>query len=340
MPRSSSSISWLFACLLLIATDGAAAASVLVDDQAALLTDDQRERITLFHRYLLKDFDIDYRLITTREAGDLVVFGARQFKTRDVGGLSKSGRGLLLVIDAAQDRVRLEVGHALEGIYTDGFVAYIEQRQMVPFFQAQRIADGTLATTELIVQRGQQAIKRNALDVAPGVSGSSGAGATANALIGKPTATPYQDQNRSAFTAGKTPSETLRAYFSAMRSHDSRPQLDLYTSETQILLRKWITTPAQMDNILRTYERCHPHTVKIGPAAVHAVIRYPADQRRCSPWFFVREGGKWRLDLAVMQRAVRFGRDNSWRFGGAIPTSYEFAFRDWKFDRYGFPRRH
>jgi uncharacterized protein len=183
MPCSSSLNRWLLASLLcFIVSTAATAAAVLVDDQAALLTKEERERIALQHGYLLKDFDIDYRLITTRAANDIVVFGARQFKLRNVGGLSKSGRGLLLIIDAAHDHVRLEVGHALEHVYTDAFVAYIEQRQMVPFFQAHRVANGILATTELIVGQAKEAIARNQLILPPGISGSGGAGATTAAL--------------------------------------------------------------------------------------------------------------------------------------------------------------
>ncbi|HUF45644.1 MAG TPA: TPM domain-containing protein [Aestuariivirgaceae bacterium] len=148
MLRNSSSIRLPIVALLLWAwVQSAAADPRLVDDQAGLLSGQQRDRIALHHGYLLTDFDIDYRLITVSDAGDIVEFGAERYKDLDVGNLSGSGRGLLLVIDPVRDRVRLEVGHALEGVYTDAFVAYIEQRQMVPFFQAERIADGILATT-------------------------------------------------------------------------------------------------------------------------------------------------------------------------------------------------
>lgn len=335
MPWSFGSIRRLLLYFLTCAASHAAA-SILVEDQAALLTNEQSDRIAVQHGYLLKDFDIDYRVITVRNANDIVVFGARRFKSLNVGSLSKSSRGLLLIIDAAQDRVRLEVGHALESVYTDAFIAYIEQRQMVPFFQAHRVANGILATTELIVQKAKAAIAQNRLTLTPGISGSGGAGATTAARIGQPTS-PHRDQDYPAVTAGTSPTATLLAYFTAMRSYDSRPQLDLYTTETQALLKKWVVTRAQMDSVLRTYRRCHPETAKIDAAGQYAVIRYPASQRVCSPWFFVREREKWRLDLAVMQRSIRFGRDNSWRFGGKVPTRFAFAFRDWKFDRHGFP---
>ena len=69
-----------------------------------------------------------------------------------------------------------------------------------------------------------------------------------------------------------------------------------------------------------------------------AVLRYPPAERRCPPWLLVREEGRWRLDLATASRAIRFGRDNSWRFDAGAPPAYAFAFADWSFDAHGFAK--
>ncbi|HSG95725.1 MAG TPA: TPM domain-containing protein, partial [Afifellaceae bacterium] len=158
--------------------------NVLVADKAELMSDEQRQRMTAHHGFLLSDHGIDYRVITDRGTGDIVAYGVEQFKAMDVGALSETGRGLLLVIDAEQDRVRLEVGLALEGVFTDAFVAYVEQRQMLPFFRAGRVADGILATTELIVTRAHDARRNQAFDAPAGTTGSGGGGATTKARIG------------------------------------------------------------------------------------------------------------------------------------------------------------
>ena len=308
----------------------------LVDDRAGLLTSEQRDNVALHHAFLLSDFDIDYRLVTVRNGGDLVGFGAERFKALEVGALSGSGRGLLLVIDPAQDRVRLEVGHALEGVFTDAFVAYVEQRQMVPFFQAERIADGILATTELIVAEAQKAVARSGFDAAPGVAGSGGAGAAARARIGEEAAP--VDESGPAVPAGATPEQTLGAYFDAMRARDARTRLDLYTAATQAMLQDWVMTPAQMDNIVRTYRSCTAEEAKLAPDGRRAVIRYPPAERQCSPWFLAIEQEGWKLDFTLMQGAIRFGRDNSWRFADGVPGTYAFAFGDWSFDSNGFPK--
>lgn len=57
------------------------------------------------------------------------------FESIGVGDRSDGGRGLLLVLDPAQDQVRIEVSQALEGVYPDALISYLERRQMVPFFR-------------------------------------------------------------------------------------------------------------------------------------------------------------------------------------------------------------
>lgn len=52
----------------------------------------------------------------------------------------------------------------------------------------------------------------------------------------------------------------------------------------------------------------------------------------------VHEGGRWRLDLTMMQGAIRLGRSNAWHFARWVEHPYEFAFEDWSLDRHGFPR--
>src|SRR5690606_6287780 len=123
----------------------------------------------------------------------------------------------------------------------------------------------------------------------------------------------------------------------SMRDRDGRTQLDLYTGATRQMLKDWVMTPAQMDNVVATYRSCTAESAKLGPGGLHAVIRYAPSERRCSPWFFALEEGRWKLDFTLMQDAIRFGRDNSWRFANGVPGEYGFAFSDWSFDGNGFP---
>ncbi|MDH3738308.1 MAG: TPM domain-containing protein, partial [Alphaproteobacteria bacterium] len=129
---------------------------ILVVDDASLMTEDERAFLASFHSFLIQDHDIDYRVVTVDGAGDINRFTTESFAKLFADSRSASGRGLLLVVDPVGDRVRLEVAFALEGVFPDAFIAYIEQRQMVPFFRDGRIADGILASTELIALRAQR----------------------------------------------------------------------------------------------------------------------------------------------------------------------------------------
>jgi len=334
MPRSPS---WLPASVVAgtLLMGGLGAAEItLVEDEANLLAQTQKEEIEAHHRYLLEDFDIDYRVITKASAGDLVRFGVDRFRAQGIGRESRHGHGLLLVIDPAQNQVRLEVSYSLEGVYTDAFVSYIQREQMLPFFRTGRIGEGILATTELIVQRAVEANEQGSF--AERSSGAGGAGATAPAGLGGP-AVPIDDGPPAPFTGGSTPEDTLIAFFAAMRLREASPDLDLYTAATRQMLRERGMTPAQQQMVLAAYSTCPPGEARIGPGGGHAVIRYAPAERRCAPWFFRREDDAWKLDLATMQSAMRFGRRNEWHFVGEAPEAYRFGFIDWRFDAFGFP---
>jgi hypothetical protein len=145
---------------------------------------------------------------------------------------------------------------------------------MVPFFRAGRVADGILATTELIVMRAQRAAANAGFEDEAWAAVSGGAGATAPAdLNAGPVARRPAAGPRPA--AGTTPGATLQAYFKAMDRRDDAPDLAIYTPATRDMLRGWVVTPAQMDTLVKSYRRCHPEPVRFGPGADLAVIRYP-----------------------------------------------------------------
>ncbi|UCD11186.1 MAG: TPM domain-containing protein [Nitrospinaceae bacterium] len=344
MRRSSIFTKALLAALLLVAVkfavDGSRdrrtqPAPDRVVDEAGLMTPGQAARLSEYHRFLLKDHDIDYRVLTTNSAGEVNAYSIEKFEELGVGGESRTGRGLLLVIDVKQDAVRLEVGRALEGMFTDAFITYVQHRQMVPFFRDGRVADGILATTELIYTEAQKAEKNAGFDPREQDAVTAGGGAATRARIGEGNGT--GELVKGGVAAGGSPEATVMAYLGAMAERNANPDLDLFTEGTRKMLAGWTVTPAQMDNIVQTYRACHAEPVKVGGAGKLAVVRYPPAERQCSPWFLREEKGGWRLDLTMMQKAVRFGRTNAWHFDLQVEHPYRFAFEDWRFDRHGFP---
>lgn len=310
-----------------------------VVDNADLFSFKQEQRLARFHGLLRHDYGIDYYIITGRNLGDIDREAARLFRQQDVGSASDKGRGLLLLIDAAQNQLRMEVSYTLEPVFVDAFVAYIERRQMTEFFADGRIAAGILATSEMIVMRAQHA-KTNAGFVGEAwLAGSGGAGASMSARLNTAEKeTPPQQQRQMAISQpASTPMETLAAYQRAMDARNDNPHLAIYSQVTQSMLENWTVTPAQMDNVARSLRNCNTNILRTNGAGTRAVLRAPWQDRTCPPYFFVMKNGHWRLDLEPMMRVVRFGRKNAWHLNLNALDTYRFAFRDLTFDHNGYP---
>lgn len=198
-----------------------------VEDRAGLLTAADESSISSWHAALLRQYDIDYRVLTVDSADDLSALAVRTFAAIEVGGRSASGRGLLLVVDAGGERVRLEVGRELEGVFVDSFAAFVEREQLAPFFAAGRVGDGIVATTELIAAQAEAAIARGELVARAADASSAGAGAESRTYTGSG----YQ-----------------------------RP-------EARRMLANHVVTRAQMDNLVRSYRACPPPRVRIADDA-------------------------------------------------------------------------
>ncbi|RTR01463.1 TPM domain-containing protein [Halomonas nitroreducens] len=301
-----------------------------VEDRIDLLDEAERQRLAEYHAFLAADHDIDYRVVIDRELGDLDRFAVDYVRRHGVGG--DQGRGLLLALDVSADQVRLEVGYGLEGQFVDAFVAYLEARQMTEFFTVGRVADGILASTELIVAQAQ----RVEGDLVPAIAGSGGAGARLPARLGEGRAMPREAQV--TFAEGGSPRDVLAAYRRAMAERNDNPELVIYSLATRKMLVDWVMTPAQMDTMARSLADCPVARELTDVGKRRAVLLAPLAERQCPPYFLVQEKGVWRLDLDTMMQAVRFGRDNSWRLEREALGPYGFGFVGIRFDSRGFPQ--
>ena len=306
---------------------------VLVDDAANVLSVAEERQISRYHGLLRSDYNIDYRIVTGENLGDLDRYAVEHFRQQAIGDASTQAYGLLLILDTTSNQVRLEVGYALEPVFVDAFVSYIEQQQMTEFFAVSRIADGILATTELIIQRAEEAASNNGVVSEFQTPGTGGGGARTEARLGEG---PSERRNDSVNeNPEESPEAVLATYQRAMAEQNNNPDLAIYSLKTREMLEDWVMTPAQMDNVARSLREC-----KVERAFHHgesAVLRYPIAERTCPPYFFVWEQDHWRLDFTVMVDALRFGRGNQWRLEPGYLGRYVFAFRDLRFDRNGYP---
>ncbi len=307
---------------------------VFLQDQAGMLSAQQKEQITDYHQRLLAELGIHFKLIITAVSPhDINRTAAELFE--DLGVQTGSARGLLYLVDPNGEKVRIEVGYDLESLFTDAFTGYIEEKQMVPFFETGRVATGVLAATELFVSRllgTDESVP--VLEVSGRQNYYSGGGGAVTAVeIGIKRASDKKDTDVDV-RAQASPEEALAAYVSVLKAHIKNPQLGLYTPETRIFLADWVVTDAQQDNELRDIEKGVPEKIII--EGERAVIRYSVKERTRAPFFLQKGAAGWMFDFKTMAEVIRMNHKNKWHFCQR-DHHYMFGFNDWYFDKNGFP---
>ena len=321
--------------------------NVIIDDAYVLF--DNEKLMKMYREYnenLLDEYDIDFRVVTTSTDEDINTFANKQFAKLQQESRSKSGKALLLVINPRQDKVRLEVSQALEPVFTDAFVSYIERKGFVPYLREYKIADGVYMATELVHDRATEAAAGKEF-VPPMQSKSIGGGAKTKAHIG--IADPDAKKGKEVkMQTSDAPIDVMDRYLKVLKSHNKNPNLDIYTDTTKAFFAKWTVTDINQDNEVRNIAPCKMHYETLYDVTdTHAVLAVrPYDKHRtCSPYFFKKEDGKWKLDIATMAQVLRFNAQMQFHFDKQKRLEkegkyYAFAFDGYTLDTHGYPHQY
>lgn len=136
-----------------------------------------------------------------------------------------------MVINTMQDKVRLEVSMALEPVYTDAFISYIERKGFVPYFRNDTIADAIYMATELVMDRANDA-KVGKEFMPPMESKSIGAGAKTKSHIGVSDKNAKKGSDVLASSSDK-PKDILIKHLKALKEHNTNPNLDIFSDATK-----------------------------------------------------------------------------------------------------------
>jgi hypothetical protein len=315
-----------------------------VEDRGGLLGEREKERIRSLNGRLLQELDIHMKvIILDKRVSDIDQAAVNYLQKDALGRETEGARGILLLVDPQGHQVRLEVGYDLEPIFPDGFVGYIERKQMTPFFQAGRLGPGVEATVELLVARALDGLKTiwdgggRARDLSEDHHYSGGGGATVKVEIGSGLPAKESSPWSQQFGAQASPRETIGKYMEVLRLHTKDPNLGLYTPETREFFGPWVVTDGQQDNELRELEEMISSS-RVFRQDHLAVIRFPIENRQISPYFLSRGDTGWMLDFASMNKIIGFNHTNQWFFR-TTDHPYMFAFEDVRFDKNGFPHR-
>jgi uncharacterized membrane protein YgcG len=278
-----------------------------VYDEAAVLPAADIPRFEDYLRWILQESDVDVRLLFVngtrgRSLEDLAVARMREYA---IGGRNGERRGVLMLYDCANRRLRIEVGYGLEPYFPDSFVGYLMREHAQMFFASGETSLGIRLMLRLLQSRIRDAVLGNefdpkaveALRAGAQLSGGAGAAAAMPASQARGSAAGTLP-DRSAFGPQATPDAAYRRYLSWMSGGVYDPRIELFTSSTQTYLAQLPMSRAYFEWIfLNEYGKAY----RIAEQDTLAVL-YFTDTPFVAPYFFERKRDGWRMDIAAAVR--------------------------------------
>lgn len=147
----------LWLALLIVTPAGALEVPKLggrVNDHAEILPDDAEQRIDRKLESHEKATGQQFAVLTLHslEGDSLEDFSIRTVEAWKLGSKEKD-QGLLLLVVKDDRKVRIEVGHGLEGSITDAFSSRVIRSVLVPAFKTGDYASGVESALDLLIRR-------------------------------------------------------------------------------------------------------------------------------------------------------------------------------------------
>lgn len=293
--------------------EGLKRGSNLLLDEAHLLTD-INESIEGYLNRIRTDYGIEVVVVTLPSVGtgeSLKEASSRLFTEWDIGR-EYNGQGLLLIITAQEKEVRLEVGSALEHVYTDLFTGYIETKQLKSYYLSDQLEIGLVAVVEEIEARAQL-VWRDLADTAAislrdqkFLSAGGGADVDLKEFKAEPVATSDR-----TYPAGNNPEEAWQTLIDSWRDKNRNPDIGVYTPITRLIYRDFINLPdRRFEEDVRTWGT---KPFEIISNDRYAVVFFGNKKGwDNAPFLFCRTEEGWQFDMVHQRKLVRMGRAPAW----------------------------
>ncbi len=241
--------------------------------------------------------------------GDIASYARDE--ARELGvGQDMNRRSMLFVYDVANQRMRIEVGPELEGMFPDGFIGYLMREQTASLFGGGKRKYAIKTTLDVVNYRLREASLGKSYDptavayITDKTRLAAGAGATARGPIGSRSRSTGQiatDEVRAHFGPQPTVADAFARYHEALHAGHWEPDLPLYTPQTQARLRALPIAGPFADFILLSEHGQGYKIVERGDVAILFFTTTPL----VSPHLFRRTPDGWQLDIDAEVRDSR-----------------------------------
>ena len=308
-------------------------------DEAHFLPASDAEAFEKWLGWIDDESGVDFRLIFTQDMRGSIDAYAVQ-RARELGvGRDVDKRGLLFVYDVVGQRMRIEVGPGLEGVFTDAFVGYLMREQSGMYFEGGHRVLALKTTLWVVEERLRESAFSETLDKRPlryvtdSLRLAEGAGATARMIVPGETG-PYRPHWPAAevhahFAPQPTVEGTYALYLEALRIGQLSVDLPMYApaphSGTKKLALRFFTTPA-FGRFTFSSEEGQAHiVVERGDLAIMIFTQTPL----VAPHLFRRTSAGWHIDVVAehLDTSERAGGKYTWSMD-LTGDDYSVAFAD------------
>jgi len=228
-------------------------------------------------------------------------------------GARQEGRGLLLLLVDRTREVKLEVGYALEDVFTDAFSGYVEDLQLGPYYRAGDVGTGLIAVMEMIEQRAQLKTQgsytpgRIAAADAELLAGGAGA---ARELARYATDAPAGVATR-AGRGARSPEAAWEIMLTRWAGKGDGSDVDVYTQMTRLAMGDVDHPDPRTLQWLDHWRDADYQVLREGD---HAVIWFGAiDGWENAPFLFCNTGEGWKFDIVWQRRLVVMAENPKWQ---------------------------
>ncbi len=318
-----------------------------VQDIAGVLPSQDLPRFEQYMEWIVRESDVDVRFVFVRGTGEksLEQLAVDLVDEMRIGGTTREQRGLLLLYDMQGQRLKVEVGYGLEAYFPDAFVSYLVNDHARMFFESGNVSVGLRLMLRLLQHRIREAVIGNDFDprVLKMIENrgylSGGAGVSTEMPIGSaprnPAPSGADTREPGPFDAQNTPEQTYRTYLAWLSQRKLDPNADLFTRESRSYLSGLQVSPAYADFIFFTEYGKRFQLIERNDRAILFFTGTPF----ASPHFFVRQDGKWRMDMVAEVRNTHehTGGVLTWGYYGE-GDPYTQAFSDLLINVHGYRR--
>ena len=306
-----------------------------VIDKAGVISAQDLPRFEQYMSWIMRESGVDVRFVFLPNIGgkSIEMLAAEMMDQMQIGGRTGQERGILLLYDMQDRRLKVEVGYGLEGWFPDAFVNYLVEDHARMFFSSDDISLGLRLMLRLLQHRIREAVIGNnfdprvlaKLEPLTHLSGGAGVSATVGLGDGATNAPETANVDPMVFPSADSPAEVYHSYLDWLSRWPLTPQVDMFTPGSRSYLASLHFSPAYAEFILLAEYGKRFKIIERNDTA----LLYFTGTPFVSPHFFVRQDGSWRMDLEAEVRNTRehVGGEYTWAYYGRSDR-YTLAFGD------------